>query len=128
MAKAVTRRSSIWRTASPTPSRNRAARSSSSRATILPRPTSRRHGGHSAAQQQKAPAEDESKGGMKSFALALGGGGARGLAHIAVLEALDEMGVKPAAIAGTSIGALVGAAYAAGMRAKDIRRHVIAVA
>jgi NTE family protein len=65
---------------------------------------------------------------MKSFALALGGGGARGLAHIAVLEALDEMGVKPAAIAGTSIGALIGAAYAAGTRAKDIRRHVIAVA
>jgi NTE family protein len=65
---------------------------------------------------------------MKSFALALGGGGARGLAHVSVLEAIDEMGVKPAAIAGTSIGALVGAAYAAGMRAKDIRRHVIAVA
>jgi NTE family protein len=65
---------------------------------------------------------------MKSFALALGGGGARGLAHIAVLEALDEMGVKPNAIAGTSIGALIGAAYAAGMRARDIRRHVIAVA
>ena len=32
---------------------------------------------------------------MKSFALALGAGGARGLAHIAVLEALDEMGVRP---------------------------------
>ena len=43
---------------------------------------------------------------MKTFALALGAGGARGLAHIAVIEALDEMGVKPAAIAGTSIGAL----------------------
>ena len=65
---------------------------------------------------------------MKTFALALGGGGARGLAHIAVLEALDEMGVKPAAIAGTSIGALIGAAYAAGMRGKDIRRHVIGLA
>ena len=65
---------------------------------------------------------------MKSFAIALGGGGARGLAHVAVLEAIDEMGVKPAVIAGTSIGALVGAAYAAGMSAKDIRRHVIAVA
>ena len=64
----------------------------------------------------------------KTFALALGGGGARGLAHIAVIEALDEMGIKPAAIAGTSIGALVGAAYAAGMRGKDIRRHVIALA
>ena len=31
---------------------------------------------------------------MKTFALALGGGGARGLAHIAVIEALDEMGVQ----------------------------------
>ncbi len=67
-------------------------------------------------------------GRTKTFALALGGGGARGLAHIAVLEALDETGVKPIAIAGTSIGALVGAAYAAGMRGKDIRRHVIAFA
>ncbi len=45
---------------------------------------------------------------MKTFALALGGG--RGLAHIVVVEALDEMGVKPLAIAGTSIGALVGGA------------------
>lgn len=65
---------------------------------------------------------------MKTFALALGGGGARGLAHIAVIEALDEMGVKPVAIAGTSIGALVGAGYAAGMRGKDMRRHAIGFA
>ncbi len=65
---------------------------------------------------------------MRTFALALGGGGARGLAHVAVIEALDEMKVKPSAVAGTSIGALVGAAYAAGMPGKDIRRHVIAVA
>ncbi len=65
---------------------------------------------------------------MKTFALALGGGGARGLAHIAVIEALDEMGVKPTAIAGTSIGALIGASYAAGMSGKDIRHHVIAFA
>lgn len=61
----------------------------------------------------------------KTFALALGGGGARGLAHIAVLEALDEMGIKPVAIAGVSIGAAIGAAYAAGMSGKAIRRHVI---
>ncbi len=64
----------------------------------------------------------------RSFALALGGGGARGIAHIAVLEALDEMGEKPAVVAGTSIGALIGAAYAAGMSGKEIRRHVIALA
>ncbi len=61
---------------------------------------------------------------MKTFALALSAGGARGLAHIAVIEALDEIGIKPVAIAGTSIGALIGAGYAAGMRGKDIRRHV----
>jgi NTE family protein len=65
---------------------------------------------------------------MKTFALALGSGGARGLAHIAVLEALDQIGVKPVAIAGTSIGALIGAAYAAGLSGHDIRRHVLAIA
>ena len=65
---------------------------------------------------------------MKSFALALGGGGARGYAHIAILEALDEMGVKPVAIAGASIGALIGATYAAGLTGREIRRHVIALA
>jgi NTE family protein len=64
----------------------------------------------------------------KSFALAPGGGGARGLAHIAVLEALDDMGQKPAAIAGTSIGALIAAAYAAGMSGREIRRFVITLA
>jgi NTE family protein len=64
----------------------------------------------------------------RSLALALGGGGARGIAHIAVLEVLDEMGVTPKAVAGTSIGALFGAAYAAGMSGRDIRRHVIALA
>jgi NTE family protein len=62
---------------------------------------------------------------VKSFALALGAGGARGLAHIAVFEALDEMGLRPAAIAGSSIGALAGAVYAAGMNGKAIRRFVI---
>ncbi|MFD2182106.1 patatin-like phospholipase family protein [Rhodoplanes azumiensis] len=63
---------------------------------------------------------------MKTFALALGAGGARGLAHIAVFEALDELGVKPVAISGSSIGALMGAAYAAGMSPRALRRHVIA--
>lgn len=65
---------------------------------------------------------------MKSVALALGGGGARGLAHIVVFETLDELGIRPVAIAGTSIGALLGAAYASGMSGKDIRKHVTALA
>ncbi|HWB45872.1 MAG TPA: patatin-like phospholipase family protein [Hyphomicrobiaceae bacterium] len=54
-------------------------------------------------------------------ALALGGGSARGLAHIAMLEAFDELGVQPAFIAGTSMGAICGAAYAAGLPARDVR-------
>lgn len=58
-----------------------------------------------------------------SVALALGGGAARGLAHVLMLEALDELGVKPTAIAGTSIGAIVGASYASGMSGAEIRAH-----
>lgn len=46
--------------------------------------------------------------------LALGSGSARGWAHIGVLQALEEMGVRPAVIAGCSAGALVGGAYACG--------------
>lgn len=56
-----------------------------------------------------------------SVAVALGGGSARGLAHIVVLEALDELGVRPAAIAGTSMGAICGALYAAGVPAAELR-------
>jgi NTE family protein len=63
----------------------------------------------------------------RSFALALGVGGARGLAHITVLEALDELGVRPTAIAGSSIGALISAGYAAGMSGKDIRAYTVAL-
>lgn len=55
--------------------------------------------------------------------LALGGGSARGLAHIPLLEVFDELGIKPSVIAGCSIGALVGAAYASGMAARDMRDY-----
>lgn len=46
--------------------------------------------------------------------LALGGGGAKGFAHIGVIKALEEAGIRPHVIAGTSVGALVGAVYSAG--------------
>ena len=58
------------------------------------------------------------------MALALGGGSARGLAHVLMLEAFDELGVKPAVIAGTSMGAICGAAYAAGLSGAEIARAV----
>ena len=61
----------------------------------------------------------------KSIGLALGGGGARGIAHIIVLEVFDDLGLKPAAISGTSIGAIMGAAYAAGMSGQEIRERAV---
>jgi len=61
---------------------------------------------------------------MKTLGLALGGGGVRGLAHALVLEALDEMGCRPSIIAGTSIGAIMGALYASGMPGRTIREHI----
>jgi NTE family protein len=60
----------------------------------------------------------------KRIGLALGGGGARGLAHIHVLETLDELAIRPVAIAGTSIGSVMGALYASGLSGAEIRELV----
>ena len=60
----------------------------------------------------KATADTQPR--RRKVGLALGGGSARGWAHIGVLRALAEAGLQPDVICGTSIGALVGAAYAAG--------------
>lgn len=49
------------------------------------------------------------------LALVLGGGGLRGFAHLGVLQALEEAGIRPDLVVGTSAGAIVGAAYAGGM-------------
>jgi NTE family protein len=56
--------------------------------------------------------------------IALGGGGAKGLAHILMLEVLDELNIRPYRIAGTSIGAVIGALYASGMGGKEIKRLI----
>ncbi|MCF2870515.1 patatin-like phospholipase family protein [Octadecabacter sp. G9-8] len=61
---------------------------------------------------------------MDKIALALGAGGARGLAHIHVIQAFDELGIKPSLIAGTSIGSIIGAAAGAGMTAEAITDHI----
>ena len=62
-----------------------------------------------------------------SIGVALGGGAARGLSHIPFIEAMDEMGLKPNLIAGTSIGAFIGAGWAAGMSGHQIREHALEV-
>jgi NTE family protein len=58
---------------------------------------------------------------MQKFGLTLGGGGARGLAHIGYLEVLDELRLAPAVLSGCSMGAVIGALYAAGTTGADIR-------
>ena len=63
----------------------------------------------------------------KRIALALGGGSARGLAHVLMLEVFDELGVKPTVIAGTSMGAICGAAYAAGLSGAELRARCMAL-
>jgi predicted acylesterase/phospholipase RssA len=59
------------------------------------------------------------------WALALGGGGSWGIAHIGLLEALEDDGLRPDAIAGTSIGALVGAFAAGGFSPYDIEHSFV---
>ncbi|MFN8472555.1 MAG: patatin-like phospholipase family protein [Anaerolineae bacterium] len=57
--------------------------------------------------------------------LALGGGGARGLAHIGVLRVLEKEGVSPDLITGTSMGGLIGALYASGMSLDEIEANLM---
>ncbi|MBA3016829.1 MAG: patatin-like phospholipase family protein [Desulfobacteraceae bacterium] len=58
---------------------------------------------------------------MEKIGIALGAGGARGLAHVLMLEALDELGLKPAYVSGSSIGAIAGVLYCSGMTGKELR-------
>lgn len=60
-----------------------------------------------------------------TVAVAFGGGGARGIAHIHIIETLDAMGIRPVAIAGSSIGAIMGAAMASGLSGEEIRAHTL---
>ena len=53
-------------------------------------------------------------------ALVLAGGGAKGFAHIGVIQVLDSLGIKPDLIVGTSIGAVIGALYASGWSGNQI--------
>jgi NTE family protein len=80
-----------------------------------------------AAQTRRGRAASDSNGadrGSPTVGIALGAGGASGLAHILMLEALDEMAIRPHRIAGSSIGAVIGALYASGMTGKELRELV----
>jgi len=68
--------------------------------------------------RKSSPATPRRK--ANKIALVLGGGGLKGFAHIGVFRALQEMGIEPAVVAGTSIGALIASAYARGMPVKEM--------
>jgi len=63
--------------------------------------------------------------GKKRVGLALGGGAARGLAHVGVLQALEEADIPIHVITGTSMGAIIGAMYAADPRIDPLREHLL---
>lgn len=58
-----------------------------------------------------------------TIGIALGAGGARGLVHIHILQALDELGITPSCMSGTSIGAIMSAGYASGLTAQEIEDY-----
>ena len=66
-------------------------------------------------------------GGAPRTILVLGGGGMKGLAHIGVWKALEERGLRPDAIVGTSIGALIGACLAGGMGWRELAQLALAL-
>ena len=61
---------------------------------------------------------------MKKLALVLGGGGAKGFAHIGVIKVLEENGIKPSLIVGTSMGAIIGGLYSSGLSIEEIEAKV----
>ena len=63
-------------------------------------------------------------GEQKTVGVALGGGGAKGLAHIEVLKVLDRLGVEVVAISGTSVGAIIGSLYAAGRSGSEVEKII----
>ena len=59
------------------------------------------------------------------IALVLGSGGPRGFAHVGVLKVLEENGIKPDMVIGSSVGAMVGALYASGLPVRELERRAL---
>jgi NTE family protein len=73
----------------------------------------------------RLPSFDSARVGRPNIALVLGGGGPRGFAHVGVIKVLEEAGIVPDLIVGASVGAMVGAVYAAGTRAAQLEREAL---
>ncbi|PYX29796.1 MAG: hypothetical protein DMG77_11495 [Acidobacteria bacterium] len=82
------------------------------------------HAQQEPASPNPSPATTATPARRPHIALALSGGGARGLAHVGVLQWMEENHIPIDSVAGTSMGALVGAVYATGMNTKEVRDFV----
>lgn len=79
------------------------------------------------AADAQADSSDTAPANRPRIGLVLGGGGAKGAAHVGVLQVLEEMRIPIDCIAGTSMGALIGATYAAGRQPDEIERSVTGI-
>ena len=73
----------------------------------------------------RRPSFDPARVGRPNIALVLGGGGPRGFAHVGVIKVLEEAGIVPDLIVGASVGSMVGALQAGGMRAKQLEHEAL---
>ncbi len=71
---------------------------------------------------ERMPRFEPPTGPKPRVALVLGSGGPRGFAHIGALKALEDAGVRPDIVIGSSVGSMVGALYAAGLSAREIEK------
>ena len=75
------------------------------------------------AADESPPVAGSTPGPRRKLAIALGGGGAHGVAHLGVMRAFESRGLRPDLIVGTSAGAIVGALWAAGLDAAQVERE-----
>lgn len=104
--------------------RVRAFASFTALALLLAVPTARVHAEEVTLSCRARPVQPENR---PRIGLVLGGGGARGIAHIAVLRKLEQLHIPVDCVAGTSMGALVGALYASGKSVDEIQTFVLAI-
>ena len=90
-------------------------------------PTYYKRGDECTVDERRIIGRLEKGDGMKKLGLALGAGGSRGVAHIGFLKALEEAGIKADYIVGSSMGSVVGGAYAAGVSVDTMREAVFSL-
>ena len=81
----------------------------------------------SVPESQAATSCEHPKLNRPSIGLVLGGGGARGSAHIGVIRVLEELNIPVDYVSGTSIGSLVGALYATGMNSDELEQVITGI-